>query len=186
MKIIVSLLACLAWFAYANEFEIPLKNFIDSEVKMMIKDPEIIDAIKQQNQKNMDLSQAQIEQLDKDWRSQVGQANSPLIDRVLNSATSAKLKATQENSEGVITEIFIMDNKGLNVAQSAITSDYWQGDEEKWLATYQQGPGAFVIGDIEEDESTQMFQSQISHSIIDPANGEVIGAITIGVNVEAI
>lgn len=79
-----------------------------------------------------------------------------------------------------------MDNKGLNVAQSEITSDYWQGDEEKWQDTYLKGPSAYLIGEIEEDESTQMFQSQISHSVVDPSSGKVIGAITIGVNVEAL
>ena len=77
-----------------------------------------------------------------------------------------------------------MDDKGLNVAQSSVTSDYWQGDEAKWQKTFQAGPNAYHIGDVEEDESTQMFQSQVSYAITDPASGKVIGAITVGVNVE--
>lgn len=79
-----------------------------------------------------------------------------------------------------------MDNKGLNVAQSDITSDFWQGDEAKWQNTFLKGPGAFDIGEVEEDESTQMFQSQISYTVTDPATGNAIGAITVGVNVDAL
>ena len=40
------------------------------------------------------------------------------------------------------------------------------------------------IGEIEEDESTQMFQSQFSVTVVDPATGSPIGAITIGINVD--
>ena len=34
------------------------------------------------------------------------------------------------------------DNKGLNVGQSDVTSDYWQGDEAKWKKSYKMGAGA--------------------------------------------
>ena len=76
-----------------------------------------------------------------------------------------------------------MDAKGLDVAQSTLTSDYWQGDEAKWSETYPVGPDAVQIGEIEQDESTQVFQSQVSIAVTDPATGEVIGAITVGVDV---
>jgi hypothetical protein len=84
------------------------------------------------------------------------------------------------------TEIFVMDGRGLNVGQSDVTPDYWQGDEAKWQKTYLEGPGAIHIGDIEMDESTQQFQAQVSVSVVDPASGTVIGAVTVGVNVDAL
>ena len=79
-----------------------------------------------------------------------------------------------------------MDNKGLNVGQSDVTSDYWQGDEAKWKKTFLVGPNAVFIDKVEEDESTQQFQSQVSLSIVDPATNIVIGAITIGIDVEVL
>src|SRR3546814_1455058 len=78
-----------------------------------------------------------------------------------------------------------MDNRGLNVGQSDVTSDYWQGDEAKWQKSYQGGADAIFVDEVEMDESTQTFQSQVSMPIVDPATGEVIGAITVGVNVDA-
>jgi hypothetical protein len=77
-----------------------------------------------------------------------------------------------------------MDNKGLNVGQSDVTSDYWQGDEAKWQKTYSVGPAAVFVDKIEQDESTQKFQTQVSISVVDPAGGAVIGAVTVGLDVE--
>lgn len=79
-----------------------------------------------------------------------------------------------------------MDNHGLNVGQSEITSDYWQGDEAKWQKTFLADAGSMHISEVEQDEFTQTYQSQLSLSVIDPASGAVIGVITIGTNVEAL
>jgi hypothetical protein len=109
-----------------------------------------------------------------------------MIDAVLGNALSQFLQQQQGAAGGVVTEIFVMDNRGLNVGQSEITSDYWQGDEAKWQKTYQAGADALFIDEVEMDESTQAFQSQLSMSIVDPASGEVIGAITVGINIDAL
>lgn len=77
-----------------------------------------------------------------------------------------------------------MDAKGLNVGQSDVTSDYMQGDEAKHQKTYVAGPKSTFIDEVEFDDSSQTFQTQISRTIIDPADGKAIGAITVGVNVE--
>jgi len=183
-KILLTTCLFLPALGFANEFEAALNDFVATDVSAIINDPDITTAINAQNIKNSSLTEAEILALDGQWRSQVGESAAPLINEKLNSALSQKLIQIQEESEGTITEIFIMDNKGLNVAQSAITSDYWQGDEAKWQQTFSVGPNAYHISEVEEDESTQMFQSQVSHAVVDPATGNVIGAITIGVNVE--
>jgi hypothetical protein len=79
-----------------------------------------------------------------------------------------------------------MDGKGLNVGQSDITSDYWQGDEAKWRKTFLVGPEAVFVDAVEKDESTQMLQSQVSVTIKDPTSGEPIGALTLGINLNAL
>ena len=76
-----------------------------------------------------------------------------------------------------------MDGKGLNVGQSDVTSDYWQGDEDKWQKTFLAGAGAVHVSEVEFDESSQTYQSQFSMPIVDPATSTVIGAVTVGVDV---
>ena len=94
------------------------------------------------------------------------------------------LKSKKDEAGGLFSEIFIMDAKGLNVGQSDVTSDYMQGDEAKWQNTYAAGPDAVFIDEVEFDDSSQQFQSQANLTIVDPATGKPIGAITVGVNVE--
>ena len=72
------------------------------------------------------------------------------------------------------------------VAQSAETADHWQGDEAKWQKTYDVGPIELHISEVEFDDSTNFYQSQASHSIVDPATGELIGAVTFGINVQSL
>lgn len=164
----------------------PLEDFAKNTVAEWIANPAIVAAIKAQNAKNADLNEAQIIELDKKWRAETKASSHPMIDGLLNSDVSKALADYRDSTTGMVTEIFIMDNKGLNVAQSDITSDYWQGDEGKWQKTYSVGPDAIFVDEIETDESTQTLQSQMSMSIKDPATGEAIGAITVGVNVEAL
>lgn len=98
---------------------------------------------------------------------------------------SAFLSDQVAASGGRINEIFVMDALGLNVAASDVTSDYWQGDEDKYTKTFGVGSGAMFVDAIEFDESAQSYQGQISISLTDPASGQVVGAMTIGLNAEA-
>lgn len=167
----------------ANEFEPQIKTFMESEVTPWLSDPAIISAVKAQNAKNASITEADISGLDKEWRAQAKAGKGALIDEVLSNALSKFLKAKKEAAGGKIAEMFVMDNKGLNVGQSDVTSDYMQGDEAKWQKTYPAGPGALFIDEIEFDDSSKAFQSQASMTVVDEA-GNAIGAITVGVNVE--
>lgn len=162
----------------------PVKEFISANVEAWLTDPVVVGAIKEQNAKTSDLSQADVDKLDQDWRAQATAADKPFVNEVLARELSKFLMEKKEGSEGMITEMFVMDAKGLNVGQSDVTSDYWQGDEAKWQKTYGAGPGVVFVDGVEEDESTQALQSQASVTISDPESGEPIGAITVGINLD--
>jgi len=183
--LVASAIAFAPVSATAEEAHVaPVKDFISSSVEGWLTDPTVIDAIKEQNAKTAGLDQAAIDALDKDWRAQATAADKPMVDEVLGRALSKFLMEKKEASQGMITEMFVMDAKGLNVGQSDVTSDYWQGDEAKWQKTYSVGPGEVFVDEVEEDESTQALQSQASLTISDPATGEAIGAITVGINLD--
>ncbi len=171
--------------AYADDgHKEAAEAFIKETVMPWVESAEVVGAIKAQNQENAALDQGQIDKLDKQWRAEVDASDRPLIDKVLKNALSQFLASKKDAAGGAITEMFVMDNKGLNVGQSDVTSDYWQGDEAKWKKTFKVGADTVFVDDIEKDESTQELQAQVSVSIKDPASGQVIGAITVGVNVD--
>lgn len=174
----------IAGTAGANEYEPQIRAAFESQIKPWLSDPAVVEAIKQQNQKTAGLSDADIDGLDQEWRTQAKAGSGPLLDEVMSTSLSSYLKQKKGQIGAVVTEMFVMDAKGLNVGQSDVTSDYMQGDEAKWQKTYKAGPDAVFVDEVEFDDSTESFQSQISATVIDPATGEPIGAITIGINVE--
>jgi hypothetical protein len=161
----------------------PVTEYVNANVKPWLSDPAIVAAIKAQNAANAALDQAGVDALDQKWRAEVEADSHPMIDAVIANPVSALLKTKQEGSGGAITEIFVTDAKGLNVGQSDITSDFWQGDEDKFTKSFGAGAGALFVDVAEKDESTQMLQSQASMTIVDEA-GKPIGAVTIGVNLD--
>ncbi len=168
----------------ANDFEPQIREVFEQRLKSWLENPMVIEAIKKQNQENQTMSAAGIDALDKDWRRQVKAGGGPLIEHMMTKEASALLARRKENSNELVTEVIVMDNKGMNVAQSDITSDYMQGDEAKWQKTYGTGGGKVFVDDIEFDDSTETFQSQVSATITDPSTGEPIGAVTFGINIE--
>ncbi len=165
----------------------PVPDSLISEIKAWANDPVVIQAIKEQNAKHASLSQDEIDRLDKQWRAETKTfTRRPLIDSVLERPLSAYLKTVKAQAGGLYNEIFVMDNKGLNVGQSDVTSDYWQGDEAKWQKTFLAGSDAVFVDEVDFDESTQTYQSQVNISIADPSSNTVIGAVTVGVNVDEI
>ena len=106
-----------------------------------------------------------------------------MIQALMANALSSFLTLKKQSGGGLYTEIIVMDNKGLNVGQSDVTSDYWQGDEDKWRKTFLVGPKSMHIDDIGRDESTHRLQSQISLPVVDPVTKKPIGAITVGIDV---
>lgn len=171
--------------AQDNEFAEPLTALANAQLREIAQNPVIVAAVAAQNAQTGAYDEAKILELDTQWRAEVDASAKPLIDATLATEASKLLAQMQTDSAGLFSEIFVMDAKGLNVAQSTITSDYWQGDEDKFAKSFGAGATAIHLGEIEQDESTQAFQSQVSITITD-ASGTPIGAITAGVDLAAL
>ena len=165
-------------------YRVPLEAYIDDELSNWLANPALIDAIKEQNIEHANLTEDEVIALDQEWRAEAGAGGGALITELLEHPVSEWLRGQQTATAGFVTEVFVMDNKGLNVAQSAETSDYWQGDEAKWQETYQVGPDTLHISEVEFDDSTGFYQVQASLSISDPDTNGVIGAVTFGINIQ--
>ncbi len=160
-----------------------------SESKLKIKiltarhiglNPMIINAVNRQNNENIPLSK--IKKFDADWKSSKGLNAFKLS--LQNNDAGLYLKSIVEKNSN-INEAFLTDNQGANVASYPATSDYWQGDEKKWLASFNNGQGKVFVGPLKVDESTNVAAVQISAPVIDYLNErKTIGVIVIGVTVD--
>jgi len=137
-----------------------------------------------QNERNRDITEEQILALDKQWRDETKADAQPIIAQLIGNPLSQYLLQIQARSLGLYPEIFIIDAKGLNVGQSSVTTDYWQGDEAKWQKTFAVGPEAVFIDEVEFHEKTRTHRVQVNMTVIDPVTAKPSGAITVEVNLD--
>jgi len=134
----------------------------------------LVRAALQQNQQQLPLEE--IKKRDGSWR---GTNELTPFKQSLQSNKSGRFLKNTVTRLSSLNEAFLTDNQGANVAAYPATSDYWQGDERKWSASFNDGAGKVFIGELELDESTQTYAVQISAPVID--RGETIGVLIVGV-----
>jgi len=144
-------------------------------IKKVAADPAVVQAVQAQNTRKLPLDA--IMQLDKDWSAAPADAIQPYLDNPCSKAL-----AKHRDDVPATVEAFAMDNQGALVCALAKTSDYWQGDEDKWQRAYAGGNGSDFIDKPKFDDSSQTYSVQISVPVSD--GKRVIGALTIGLEMD--
>ncbi len=182
----LAILAMTALPASAQPPAPDVSRLVDADVMKEIDrwiDTEVVRlSIRAQNERLGDQTQAEIDALDAQWRAEREAEEKPLISATLSNPLSSYLIRMQAKSVGLYVEIIVVDNKGLNVGQSSITGDYWQGDEAKFQKTFPNGAGAIFIDEPEWDEGLGIWRAQVNRTIADTDGKTPIGAITVELN----
>lgn len=179
---VLTLFALTACAAHANES--PTQEQLSDLLRVKLRtvqhmalNPVLIGAVLEQNQENLSLDV--IKRRDQNWKSSEQLSD---MKRQLMGSRAAELLRGTVGDGATFTEAFLTDNQGANVAVYPPTSDYWQGDEEKWTASWAAGRGEMFIGPLEFDESTNMYAVQISAPVKDGT--DTIGVLVVGVSVD--
>lgn len=143
------------------------------------EDPVLVAAVKAENAKSKTLDE--IKRLDKEWMATPGIA--PFMKEMMESDAARQLIKFAKGHD-YCAEMFVTDNQGANVAMIDKTSDYWQGDEAKFVKCFNGGESRIYIADVIFDESSQVYAVQISVPVND--NGTAIGVLVITVNVDKV
>jgi hypothetical protein len=151
-----------------------MRKFIDTEIVQV--------SVEAQNQRFNNLSQDKIDALDNQWKAEREAADKPLIAATLSSPLSVYLARIQGKSLGLYAEVFVMDQTGLNVGQSSVTSDFWQGDEDKYQKTFAVADDALFIDEPEWDDEAKIWRDQVSFTIQSADKKNKIGAVTVELN----
>ena len=146
-------------------------------VQHMALNPALIQAVRQQNVEALDMNN--IKQRDTDWKAT--KALTP-FKRSLQENHAGKMLKRYVVRNPSLNEAFLTDNKGANVAAFPATSDYWQGDEEKWTESFNEGSGQLFLGPVERDESTNTYAVQVSAPLFH--QGKTIGVLVVGVTLD--
>jgi methyl-accepting chemotaxis protein len=122
---------------------------------------------------NAYLSSANIQELDAAWKSGAPEAER-IADRALNAPVNALLSRFQQHNPAIV-EVFLTDSRGLVVAMTGRSSDFFQSDEPWWQQVQQ--TGEFTVEALEFDESTQAYAVSVGVPLVDPQNGEILGVL---------
>ncbi len=158
-----------------------IDDVVVSHIREFLQNDVVQVSVNAANRRRDGISEAEILELDKKWREEkISSGEQPLIATALGSPVSSYLLRVQAASGGLYNEIFVMDANGLNVGQSSITSDYWQGDEAKVQKTFDVGVGEMFIDEPEFNSQRGIWSAQVNLTL--EHNGAAIGAATVEIN----
>ncbi len=161
-----------------EQLEVVLARKITA-VKRLAANPTVVDAVKAQNAEETTIEQ--IKRIDDEWRST---KTLTAFKRSLQRNPAGRFLRRRVRRNPTYGEAFLTDKRGANVAAYPATSDYWQGDETKFTASYNDGKGKVFVGGVEYDESSQTNAAQVSVPVID--QGKAIGVLVMGVQLDYI
>lgn len=176
---------CIRGYRPLNDIEIEqLATLVSSVVSSIKSDSDLANYLKQENELARSIDTKKIGSLDSQWKKERIASNKPLINSIMSRPLSDRFRELKLSSNGLFTEIFLTNSKGMLIGASNITSDYWQGDEAKFKKTKGKRNGTVTYNDIVFDESSGVFQTQVGISIGDLSNNDYLGSLFIGINPE--
>jgi hypothetical protein len=135
--------------------------------------PEVRRAAAQGNEVAFDRAAA--EERDRQWQSEAAAAGR---NGLLQSPASQFL-ADIVGHDPIYREILVTDRQGRLVAASNVTSDYYQGDEDWWTASFDGGRGRVIVTDVRRDESAGVYAFDIAVPVPAPTGDEIVGVMKI-------
>ncbi|MFN4044103.1 hypothetical protein [Limnobacter sp.] len=178
----LGLLFTAFFLANANAYAFCAGTLI-KEIKALANKPEVIEAVKASNARQ--LGKERIMELDERWIKLKGRL--PEADQIMNSKVSTLLTAAM-NKQSYFKEAILTGNQGETVAMNMVTTDYWQGDEEKFTAIFDTNlPSRKPDSHISRarwDDSTKAMIAQVSVPVYD--GDYMIGTLTVGVDLKRV
>lgn len=134
---------------------------------------------------------AEVLTIDGKWQALAPEATLPLAAHILTLPASETLKTWQNAYQGVVTEVMVVNKMGAIAAMSQLTSDFWQGDEPKFMevagsgsATEPHARKPLFISPIRYDHSTARFQISVSVPVFSDEGEAPNGVIVLGLDIE--
>jgi len=151
---------------------------IERWISYAYANPRLHETVAKSNQEFENLSDRQeyINKIDRDWKDS---RNTPFIQELLNNELSKRLRKRTEFYREIkgydyFPEVYATNKYGVVIASTGRTSDYLQADEEWYQTAVKEKE--FWIGDVEYDESTDVYACGIVINLYDD-NGNFAGII---------
>ena len=161
--------------------EIPLTAYAETALMEWTTNPEIVSALRQRNKNAAAPDADTLEQLQAQWVAETAQSHGPLVEKVSTHPASALLKTKKLQASDKITEIVLIDNHGLVLAESELTPDYVHIGAPRWETLQSKN---IYISDVHLEEGGHVYQAEVALPVYDPDSGDRLGVMSFGINVQ--
>lgn len=161
-----------------------LKQLVLPWVHEWMARSDVISPVVSQNKEYQSTALPELMLQDDAWATEFQHNKPDFSAGVLQNPLSQILREVKEKMSGMVTEIIVTDARGFNVGISDMTSDFWQGDEPKFVRVINRPVDTLFFDAVGYDESTRRFQVQLSLQLYQPENPQAIGVVTVGVDIE--
>ncbi|MCG8589222.1 MAG: hypothetical protein MJE66_08020 [Proteobacteria bacterium] len=134
-----------------------------------LQDEVVIAALHGANERDRQRTRADLLKADERWVRENGGA---FAESLVQERCSVSLRHLQQSLPG-FAEIFVTNNRGVNVCQTNKTSDYYQADEGWWTQTWDEREAWH--GGLEHDASADVIGVALYLPVVDPDTGELLG-----------
>ena len=169
--------------AFSGEIEEVILKKINIVTEHLARNSLIVNAVKEANNNNKDIPSSTVKKLDAKWMKSTDM--DPYTKSLMTNECAKLLLILKESGYG-FSEIFVTDARGLNVAMTNKTSDYYQADEDWWIQAFDNGRGRSYYGNIEYDESAMSEAVPIYVPVWNPDDGKAIGVVKAVVDIGAV
>ena len=153
-----------------------VRQILENRVRVVQKlagEKSVIDAVNKQNAAHLKMEDVMVR--DETWKA--SGPEEPFKQNLLKTQAGRLLTLTVDNSSAVYSEAMIIDRNGVIVSAYPPSSDYFQGDEDKYITPFLWGD--VYYGPLEFDESSQSKSAQLGVPIKNE-HDQIIGVLVVG------
>jgi PAS domain S-box-containing protein len=122
--------------------------------------------------------------IDKHWIS--APDNDEVIQKMLDTPASHRLKVIQESEPNEYARILVTDREGATIGGTERTDDYYQGDDPWWGPMFIDGKPAVYVASPKYDARSGVISVDICVPLMDESGKNLLGVVKFIVNANAI
>jgi hypothetical protein len=155
---------------------------LDRVFSLLHSDPELIDALREQNALLANQSDEWANDVDRAWRTERYCGTGPLQGASMEKPSSRKLREVVAASDGLVNHALLIDAKGWVTAEPFPSYNFVQTDKPKFRYTFPLGGGARDISWLQRSSDGSHVVCWRSETMIDPITNRPIGAVAVEVD----
>jgi len=171
--------------ARADSHEEKLREYLP-KIQSALMDQGVVKTLRNYNETRRNMTLADIEGLEAIWQAELQSANRPLVTGIVRNVTTLRLQKAIRDTGRIVMQINLVDARGLSVAQTAVFPRIWQEATEKIMNVATVNSSMVSVGNIEFDGSGQTRQFEAIFPVTDPDSDELIGAVILVVDADAL